>query len=181
MVHILLKPGLENFEHCFTSMWDECNCAVVWAFFGIAFLWNWNENRSFPVLWPLLSFPNLLAYWMQHFHSNIFQDLKQDKLVTTANSQASCISNFSLVKEDRNPPSTSFPELLWEGYSGVARAMLVAVMLRLPIYWALYIHHFAYPQDMRTGEIPSVKKTRWKISWRNMLTDHPRFLLVAQI
>ena len=20
-------------------MWDECNCAVVWAFFGIAFVW----------------------------------------------------------------------------------------------------------------------------------------------
>ena len=28
-VHILLKPGLENFEHFFTSMCDECNCAVV--------------------------------------------------------------------------------------------------------------------------------------------------------
>ena len=24
----------------------------------------------------LLSFPNLLAYWVQHFHSIIFQDLK---------------------------------------------------------------------------------------------------------
>jgi len=32
-VHILLKPVLENFEHYFTSVWDECNCAVVWAFF----------------------------------------------------------------------------------------------------------------------------------------------------
>ena len=40
-------PGLENFEHYFTSMWDGCNCAVVWAFFGIAFLWNWNENWTF--------------------------------------------------------------------------------------------------------------------------------------
>ena len=29
-----LKPGLETFEHYFTSVWDECNCAVVWAFFG---------------------------------------------------------------------------------------------------------------------------------------------------
>ena len=37
MVHVLLKPGLENFKHHFTSVWDECNCAVVWAFFGIAF------------------------------------------------------------------------------------------------------------------------------------------------
>ena len=77
MVHILLKPGLENFEHYFTSMWDECNCVVLWAFFGIAFLWHWNENWPFPVLWPLLSFPNLLAYWVQHFHSIIFQDLKE--------------------------------------------------------------------------------------------------------
>ena len=72
MVHVLLKPGLETFEHYFTSMWDECNCVVVWAFFGIAFLWDWNENWPFPVLWPLLSFPNLLAYWEQHFHSIIF-------------------------------------------------------------------------------------------------------------
>ena len=38
MVHVLLKPGLENFEHYFTSVWDECNCAVVCAFFGISFL-----------------------------------------------------------------------------------------------------------------------------------------------
>ena len=28
-IHILLKPGLENFEHYFTSGWDDCNCAVV--------------------------------------------------------------------------------------------------------------------------------------------------------
>ena len=76
MVHILLKPGLENFEHHFTSVWDECNCVVVWTLFSIAFLWDWNENCPFPVLWPLLSFPNLLAYWVQHFHNIIFQDLK---------------------------------------------------------------------------------------------------------
>ena len=29
MVHILLEPGLENFDHYFASMWDECNYAVV--------------------------------------------------------------------------------------------------------------------------------------------------------
>ena len=56
MVHILLKPGLENFEHQFTSVWDECNCAVVWAFFGIAFLRDWNGNCPFPVLWPPAEF-----------------------------------------------------------------------------------------------------------------------------
>ena len=44
-VQVLLKPGeflkLENFEHYFVSMWDECSCAIVWTFFGIAFLWDW--------------------------------------------------------------------------------------------------------------------------------------------
>ena len=56
MVHVLLKPGLENFEHYFASMWDECSCAVVWAFFGIAFLSDWNENWPFPVL--------CIAWWL---------------------------------------------------------------------------------------------------------------------
>ena len=36
----LLKPCLENFEHYFASMWDDCSCVVVWhclalPFFGI--------------------------------------------------------------------------------------------------------------------------------------------------
>ena len=44
MVYVLLKPGLENFEDYVAGVWDECNCAVVWAFFGIAFLWDWNET-----------------------------------------------------------------------------------------------------------------------------------------
>ena len=71
-VHILLKSSLKDFELKFTSMWNEHNCTVVWTFFGIAFLWDWNENWPFPVLWPLLSFPNLLAYWLQHFNGIIF-------------------------------------------------------------------------------------------------------------
>ena len=45
-LHLLLKPRLENFEYYFASVWDKCNCAVVWTFFGIAFLWDWNKN------WP---------------------------------------------------------------------------------------------------------------------------------
>ena len=53
-----------HFEHYLASMWDECNCAVVWTFFGIAFLCDWDENWPFPILLPLLSFPHLLAYWV---------------------------------------------------------------------------------------------------------------------
>ena len=72
-VHERLKPGLENFEHYFTSMWDECNCAVVWAFFGIAFLWDWNENWPFPVrehlLWlQALEFVQWHRIWLSRSH-----------------------------------------------------------------------------------------------------------------
>ena len=38
--------------------------------------------------------------------------LYQTSSVTTANSKTSCISNCSLVKEDKSPPSTSFLEVL---------------------------------------------------------------------
>ena len=53
LVHILLKSSLENFEYFTLLVWDECDCVVIWAFFGITFLWDWNESWPFPVLWPL--------------------------------------------------------------------------------------------------------------------------------
>ena len=82
-VHVLLKPGLENFEHYFASVWDECNCAVVWAFFGIAILWDWNENWPFPVLptqiyifvtqiWGKSSFPTQREVQAPHSHTQPF-------------------------------------------------------------------------------------------------------------
>ena len=54
MVHVLLKPGLENFEHYFTSLGDECSCAVVRAFFGIA---------SFSA--PLLTFDVIISFYFK--------------------------------------------------------------------------------------------------------------------
>ena len=36
--HVLLKPSLENFEHYFPSMWDECNCVVIWHSLALLFL-----------------------------------------------------------------------------------------------------------------------------------------------
>ena len=50
-VHIMLKPGLEDFEHDLTNMGYECSCPVVWTFFNTALLGNWDEDRPFPVLW----------------------------------------------------------------------------------------------------------------------------------
>ena len=87
----------------------------------------------FPELVPYLldsSFNSLFSFNLEKdWESYLFAVLYLMSNVTTANSQTPCISNSSLIKEDRNPPSTSFPELLWEGYSGVATAMLVVVIV----------------------------------------------------
>ena len=66
-VRVLLKPGLENFEYYFTGMWDECNCALVWSFFGIAFLRHWKEN------WPLLPCGHCWVFQIcWHIHCSTF-------------------------------------------------------------------------------------------------------------
>ena len=51
IVHILLKPGLENFENYFASMWDECNCGIVWAFFGIIHTRSFFRQMISPMIW----------------------------------------------------------------------------------------------------------------------------------
>ena len=71
-VHILLKSNLKDFEYYLASMWNEHDSAIVWTFFAFALLWDWNGYWPFPVLWSLHNFPNLLAYWVQHFNSIIF-------------------------------------------------------------------------------------------------------------
>ena len=66
-VQVLSKPGFENFEHYFASMWDECNCAIVREFFGVAFLWNWLS--SVPKRWcqrvmANSNFPQVIKNWI---------------------------------------------------------------------------------------------------------------------
>ena len=63
-----------QFIYCWSLAWRilsitflacEMNSrVVVWTLFGIVLLWDWNENWPFPVLWALLSFPNLPTYWV---------------------------------------------------------------------------------------------------------------------
>ena len=56
--------SLREFWALLFGMWIEWKCGVVWTFFGIALLLYWNENWLFPVMWQLMSFQNLLAYWV---------------------------------------------------------------------------------------------------------------------
>ena len=44
LVHVLLKHRLKDFEHYLASIKSECNFTVVWTFFGITLLWDWNGN-----------------------------------------------------------------------------------------------------------------------------------------
>ena len=49
-VHMLLKPTLENFEHHFASVWDECNCGslnILWHFLSLGL--EWKRTFSSPV------------------------------------------------------------------------------------------------------------------------------------
>ena len=69
--------GHSQFMDCWSLAWRILSItllALIWVQLcgSLNILWNWNENWPFPVLWLLLSFPNLLAYWVQHFHSIIF-------------------------------------------------------------------------------------------------------------
>ena len=63
LIHVLLKTSLENFEISFASMWNEYTCVVVWTFFGIAFLLDWNENCVSLYC---------TAKWIRHMYTYIY-------------------------------------------------------------------------------------------------------------
>ena len=44
LVHIMLKPNMQDFKHDLTRMGDECNCPVVITFFGTTILGSWDED-----------------------------------------------------------------------------------------------------------------------------------------
>ena len=51
LVHVMLKQGLKDFDHNLVSMWNKCNWAIVWTFFGIFLFWGleWKLTFSSPV------------------------------------------------------------------------------------------------------------------------------------
>ena len=44
LVHIMLKPSLQDFKHDLTSMGDDCNCPTVSTFFSTTLHGNWDED-----------------------------------------------------------------------------------------------------------------------------------------
>ena len=78
------SPGSSWCTYCWSLAWRILNITLL-AYEMSAIMWYFEHSLAlfffgigmktlFPVLWPLLSFPNLLSYWVQHFRSIIFQD-----------------------------------------------------------------------------------------------------------
>ena len=74
-VHILLKPGLENFEHYFTSMWDECklcgSLSILWHCLSLGL--EWKLTFSSPVATAEFSkFAGMLSAALSQHHLSGF-------------------------------------------------------------------------------------------------------------
>ena len=90
-VHILLKPGLENFEHYFSSMWDECNCEVVEHSLALPFFGIGMKTDLFR------SCGHCLKAWERHHKVLISSDTPNDVIATALLNFSPCPSYRSTI------------------------------------------------------------------------------------
>ena len=147
----LLKPGLENFEHYFASMWDDCNCAVVWAFFGIAFLWDWNENWPFPVV--MYGCESWTIQKAEHQRINAFELLCWRRLLRVP---WNARSNQLILKEIS-------PEYSLEG---------LMLKLKLQYFGHLMLRTDSLEKTLMLGKIEGGRRRGWQLMrWLDGTTD----------
>ena len=102
------------FHHLFGSHWECISLSVV-SFdfsFDLSFLKPLHFHYLFPTSWILFSTLTSLSKWRK-IHCFIYTVLYLTSSVTTAKSETSCISNCSLIKENKSsllPPSLRFYE-----------------------------------------------------------------------
>ena len=120
---------------CITVVYHSISLEVSGVYFSLCcFLLIFHLTlTSFSSLWISLTCSLYLGFFFQLSLlcqlGDRYTVLYLTSSVTTANSETSCISNCSLVKEDKSPPSTFFLEILWEGMNGMATAMLMAIIV----------------------------------------------------
>ena len=44
LVHVMLKPSMQDFKHDLRTVGDKCNCLLARTFFSTSVLGNWDED-----------------------------------------------------------------------------------------------------------------------------------------
>ena len=109
--HVLLKPSLKDFEHYLASRLNEYKCAVLWTFFGIAFLWDWNED------WLFQSCGHCWAF-------QICWDIECNTLAAV--SFRICSSSAGISSPLLDLFVVIFPKAYWTSYSRISGSRWVA-------------------------------------------------------
>ena len=65
-LNLVWRSGGSWFTYYWSLAWRILSITLL-ACEMSAIVWYWNETWPFPVLWPVLNFPNLLAYWVHTF------------------------------------------------------------------------------------------------------------------
>ena len=93
--------GISQFTYCLSLAWRilsitmlACKMSAIVQLPCLSL--DWNENWHFPILWPLLSFPNLLAYWVYHLNKILL--------------------GFEIAHWNSSPPPTLFIVMLPEAH-----------------------------------------------------------------
>ena len=86
-VHILLKPSLENFEHYFPSVWDECNCcgslSILWHCLSLGL--ERKLTFSSPVATAEFSkFADILSAGLSQHHLSGFEITQWNSITSTS-------------------------------------------------------------------------------------------------
>ena len=76
MVHVLLKPALESFEHYFASMWDDCNCAgslsILWHWLSVGLEWKLTFSSAVATA-KFSKFADILSAALSQHHLSGFE------------------------------------------------------------------------------------------------------------
>ena len=102
LIQVLLKPTLMEFEHNLTSLGNKCNCLIVWTFFSIALVGNWEWRLTFLQscghYWVFHIFWHIKCFWYLQFSVSLHCPFKKAflSLLTILWNSAFSWTHFSL-------------------------------------------------------------------------------------
>ena len=128
----------------------------VSVFLSVVYSFNFSFNflcflNLFHISWILLSTLSSLSTWRKIGRATYTWFYIWQEVWLQPTHKLPVFQIPPLEKKYNNPPSTSFPELLWEGYSGVATAVLVAVIVETSYLSGTLYPSLHYPQDILFG------------------------------